>query len=1074
MFKQVVVMGVKRPSYINPSAEAIAGVQAWASAQVITGWKKGDDGEKRATYTYLDHLVAGHGEYAVPASPLTGARGKPFRWQYSTWDDHVLLREADDAASRMNGLSAWRDIVPKTAPEKIQPAMLPKRGHIALLVSGGLLGTNEVSDNGKSVLVKGSISKNKVMNMEPVESDDGDTRYKITEREVFETRLSVLTEHELQVHTSPREIAAVLDRFVEQIAEAIQSRMHPLYDMKPKAWEWKAFDDLSRQRTMPGRVETGLTDFQRHLAIAMGRLIIKSGAGVINAEMGSGKTTIALAIAEYLRVAQQRAGCQQSAYPAMVVGPGIVTGAENWPKEIGEVIPGASARVITVGAKPQAKPVKIATYVRDVLRIEVDEAAAEGLKPTEVLAHLRREANDDGLRVDDAVWGALYESLCNAERVRPPKRRGATLPNLLDGRIGGYSWLGMDIPLDPASESDLEGRYSLAQFANEYRAGQLPDASFAVVSYETAKLSSGRVPAMPTRIIRTESTDELVRVCVCPHCGNPVQNVASFVVPESADEFVAQKRRFCNALIKVREWNEESGTHIEKSVPCRAPLFSNSALRRIPAAQYAKRLKGFFGLCLVDEVHKAKAKGTGTGYALTTLAGASRYLVGLTGTLFGGYSTSIFWLLYRLTSSVRREFEFNDEKRWVEKYGLLKRESYADTADDGAFTGARRNSTVSEIPGISPAIVGLALGYCTFSSLKDIGLPLPMYDEEIVRIPMSRAMEEQYAVADGSLARMGLFAWALARMKSDDGLGGGAISVWLNTALNRPDAMFRPETVWFRPRLSGHGRYAVYKEELVKTLPAVVTGDELLPKEQWLVNQCQAERAQGRKVLVYVRQTGEHRDIQGRIERVLETSGLRVGTLSPSIAPAKRGTWIKQNAGKFDVLLTNAKLVEVGLNLTMFSTAIFFEMEWSLYVIWQAMRRLYRPGASKPVKLYFPVYEGTLEERAMDLIGSKMMAAQVFYGNEVGGALVEESDDATGNLLNDLVRSAMGKLDIGRAEGVFATTNTPAMTGSAMGSPTAKSPTLPRPVLMVRPAPQPSGRGQLPRASASAAQMSLF
>ena len=100
------------------------------------------------------------------------------------------------------------------------------------------------------------------------------------------------------------------------------------------------------------------------------------------------------------------------------------------------------------------------------------------------------------------------------------------------------------------------------------------------------------------------------------------------------------------------------------------------------------------------------------------------------------------------------------------------------------------------------------------------------------------------------------------------------------------------------------------------------------------------------------------------------------------------------------------------LHLTMFSTAIFFEVEFSLYVIWQAMRRLYRPGAPKPVKLYFPVYTGTLSEAALDLIGAKMMAAQVFYGDEVGGALVDEGDE--GNLLNDLVRKAMGALQVGR------------------------------------------------------------
>jgi hypothetical protein len=218
-------------------------------------------------------------------------------------------------------------------------------------------------------------------------------------------------------------------------------------------------------------------------------------------------------------------------------------------------------------------------------------------------------------------------------------------------------------------------------------------------------------------------------------------------------------------------------------------------------------------------------------------------------------------------------------------------------------------------------------------------------------------MKVQYARADGSAEKRGLFAWALGRMEDEDGQG--AISVWLNTALNRPDAMFRGEHVVFHPRVSGRGRFTVRRTESVATFEPVAAAGEWLPKEEWTARTCLAELQLGRKTLVYVRQAGE-RDIQERLAECLKTRGLRVGILRPSLAPEKRGPWIKKHVSEFDVLLTNARLVEVGLNLTMFSTAIFFEMEWSLYVTWQAMRRLYRPGATRSVKLYFPVYRNTL------------------------------------------------------------------------------------------------------------------
>ena len=197
------------------------------------------------------------------------------------------------------------------------------------------------------------------------------------------------------------------------------------------------------------------------------------------------------------------------------------------------------------------------------------------------------------------------------------------------------------------------------------------------------------------------------------------------------------------------------------------------------------------------------------------------------------------------------------------------------------------------------------------------------------------------------------------------------------------------------------------------------------------------ERDQGRKTLICVRQTGE-RDIQPRLVQALEAAGLaRRRVCAPHLRRRNARTWIKNHAHEFDVLLTNARLVEVGLNLTMFNTAILYEFEWSLYVLWQFMRRLYRPGASKRVKLFFPVYKDALEESALDLLGHKMLAAQTLYGDDVGGALVEELDD--GDLLGDLVRKALGKLNIGRAEGIFSIGSKPVVTPSPMGSPVMRA-----------------------------------
>ena len=109
------------------------------------------------------------------------------------------------------------------------------------------------------------------------------------------------------------------------------------------------------------------------------------------------------------------------------------------------------------------------------------------------------------------------------------------------------------------------------------------------------------------------------------------------------------------------------------------------------------------------------------------------------------------------------------------------------------------------------------------------------------------------------------------------------------------------------------------------------------------------------------------------------------------------------------------------------------------YVLYQAMRRVWRPFAPLPVEVYFAVYKGTAEEMILDLMGEKMLSHQLLTGQEVGGALVPED---AGNILQVAVNRLLRGVKTRQANGIFATQNS--MTDSPLGSPTAESPqTLP-------------------------------
>ena len=80
-----------------------------------------------------------------------------------------------------------------------------------------------------------------------------------------------------------------------------------------------------------------------------------------------------------------------------------------------------------------------------------------------------------------------------------------------------------------------------------------------------------------------------------------------------------------------------------------------------------KKLKGFFKVFIADEFHLLKGKSTDQAGAYHDLVMAAKYTLNLTGTLFGGKSTDLFWLCYRIDSAVRSDFDFHDEIRWAEK-----------------------------------------------------------------------------------------------------------------------------------------------------------------------------------------------------------------------------------------------------------------------------------------------------------------------------------------------------------------------------------------------------------------------
>ena len=233
---------------------------------------------------------------------------------------------------------------------------------------------------------------------------------------------------------------------------------------------------------------------------------------------------------------------------------------------------------------------------------------------------------------------------------------------------------------------------------------------FAVMSREKAKLSYRWMPAVIQRwatsrgrLIRDEETGEPFRVPCCPDC--TAQVVDKDGVPLT-DADLNRRKHTCAA--------------------CGAPLWQadRSGPARYPLADYIKhRVKGFFDLLIGDEVHEFKGRGSAQGIAAGILADVCGKSLSLTGTLLGGYSSTIFHLLYRFSPEIRTEFGRSDEHRWIQRYGF--EEVTVGKPDDDAIEDGRNSrrrkyrKVVRERPGLVPSALFHIIGNTVFH-LQDV------------------------------------------------------------------------------------------------------------------------------------------------------------------------------------------------------------------------------------------------------------------------------------------------------------------------------------------------------------------
>ncbi|MFC1834319.1 helicase-related protein [Thermodesulfobacteriota bacterium] len=140
------------------------------------------------------------------------------------------------------------------------------------------------------------------------------------------------------------------------------------------------------------------------------------------------------------------------------------------------------------------------------------------------------------------------------------------------------------------------------------------------------------------------------------------------------------------------------------------------------------------------------------------------------------------------------------------------------------------------------------------------------------------------------------------------------------------------------------------------------------------------ELSQGRRSVVYCTYTAT-KDVTTRLQEILTREGIRAEILRSSVKPEQREEWLLQKVGEdVQVVITNPMLVQTGLDLLDFPTIIFYQTGYSIFTLRQVSRRSWRIGQDKPVRIHYLYYAGTMQERAIELVGRKLSASLAIEG----------------------------------------------------------------------------------------------
>ena len=514
----------------------------------------------------------------------------------------------------------------------------------------------------------------------------------------------------------------------------------------------------------------------------------------------------------------------------------------------------------------------------------------------------------------------------------------------------------------------------------------------------------------------------IVEVAVCPTCGELVCDGGDDKAePVAYDEYIARNEPAtcsrCGDRLLTNARDYRSNPHIDRYVQ--------------------RHMKGVFDLGIFDEVHELAAAESIQGNTFGTLASACRYSIALTGTLIGGKASDLHAPLWRMCPELLNVRGFNiqnykasrisaiarNERPFVRRYGVMEHQVVRTRGESDDFSGAvhrgacgrRKSYKTNERPrpGINPDLFNhFLLDRAVFMGLHELGPALPTLERILIPCSMGDELSAAYRKLDDELR-------AAIKERSHGGKGPPTLAC---TRIQALDGYLDRPWGWEpiqAPAFDNNGQRAGWEPVAWPLDLGENYADE---KDRKLVEIIGAELKQGRRCAIYPQFTGVH-DVRQKILKLLTDAGVRATILPDTVKPEAREDWIARHVNEMDVLIAHPKRVMTGLDLIQFPSLIWYQVGYSTHVLRQASARARRPTQTKPCKVFFLYYTGTIQEQALALMGEKEAASQALEGvfdcNALRAMMNGGKDD-------DIMAALANSLDNGKGLDAKAAWKTPA------------------------------------------------